>query len=137
MNNKNNNTTPYAGLLEGANPVMAVGSALLVLAFIVFTVADPEYADGIYTAAKNFIATDLGWYYIGIMSFFLFFLSGWCSAATVIFAWAVMMTNRSSVISPGFPCCLVLASELESCSGVLPNRFTTFKATRSSVMTRP
>lgn len=53
MNNKNNNTTPYAGLLAGANPVMAVGSALLVLAFIVFTVADPEYADGIYTAAKK------------------------------------------------------------------------------------
>ncbi|MBO9481857.1 BCCT family transporter [Salinisphaera sp. G21_0] len=73
MNNKNNNTTPYAGLLAGANPVMTIGSALLILAFIVFTVADPEYADGIYTAAKNFIASDLGWYYIGIMSFFLFF----------------------------------------------------------------
>ncbi|PJR06624.1 BCCT family transporter, partial [Sinorhizobium meliloti] len=45
--------------------------ALMVLAFILFTVADPEYAGGVYSAAKSFIARDLGWYYIGLMTFFL------------------------------------------------------------------
>ncbi|SDX72041.1 BCCT family transporter [Marinobacter mobilis] len=61
-----------SGLLAGTNPVMAVGSGLLVLAFVLFTVIDPDYANGVYSAIKNFIAADLGWYYIGFMSFVLF-----------------------------------------------------------------
>jgi choline/glycine/proline betaine transport protein len=61
------------GLLAGANPVMSIGSALLVMAFVLFTVLDPVYADSIYSAAKGFIASKLAWYYVGIMSFFLFF----------------------------------------------------------------
>ncbi|WP_461537032.1 BCCT family transporter [Spongorhabdus nitratireducens] len=70
---KNNNVTAASGMLAGASPVMALGSALLVLAFILFTVVDPVYADGIYNTAKNFIASDLGWYYVGLISFALFF----------------------------------------------------------------
>lgn len=65
--------TPKGGLLAEMNPVMSIGSALLVIAFVLFTVIDPVYADAIYTAAKGFIATKLAWYYVGIMSFFLFF----------------------------------------------------------------
>ena len=62
-----------AGLLAGANPIMAIGSAALVMAFIVFTIVDPVYADSLYSSAKSFIASDLSWYYVGLMSFFLFF----------------------------------------------------------------
>jgi len=60
------------GLFSGVNPVMAIGSSLLVIAFVAFTVIDPEYSGGLYSAAKGFIASDLAWYYIGLMSFFLF-----------------------------------------------------------------
>ncbi|NRA53611.1 MAG: BCCT family transporter [Gammaproteobacteria bacterium] len=51
---------------------MAVGSAILVIAFVLFTILDPKYADSIYSAAKAFIATDLAWYYVGIVNVFLF-----------------------------------------------------------------
>ncbi|MBY4678121.1 BCCT family transporter [Marinobacterium arenosum] len=60
------------GLFAGVNPVMVIGSAVLVIAFVLFTVTDPEYANTLYGAAKDFIASDLAWYYIGLMSFFLF-----------------------------------------------------------------
>ncbi len=63
---------PETGPFAGTHPIMAVGSGLLVMAFVLFTVIDPEYANSIYSAAKAYIASDLGWYYVGIMSAFLF-----------------------------------------------------------------
>ncbi|EAQ63472.1 transporter, BCCT family protein [Marinomonas sp. MED121] len=72
MNNKSY-VLPKAGLFAGAHPIIAVGSAVLVMAFVLFTVIDPAYASSIYSAAKGFIAAELAWYYIGLISFFLFF----------------------------------------------------------------
>lgn len=70
--------SPHSELAHRANPVMSIGAALLVSAFVLFTILSPEYADQIYGAAKSFIATKLAWYYIGLMSFFLF-LTVWLS----------------------------------------------------------
>lgn len=72
------NKLPASGLFAGASPIMSIGSALLVMAFVLFTVIQPEYAATVYGAAKDFIATNLAWYYIGLMSFFLF-LAVWLS----------------------------------------------------------
>ncbi len=72
MNNKNYQM-PEAGLFAGTHPIMAIGSGLLVMAFVLFTIINPEYANSVYSAAKAFIASDLDWYYVGLMSFFLFF----------------------------------------------------------------
>lgn len=72
------NKLPASGLFTGAHPVMSIGAALLVIAFVLFTVIDPEYADGVYGAAKSFISTNLAWYYIGLMSLYLF-LAIWLS----------------------------------------------------------
>ncbi|MCL1048299.1 BCCT family transporter [Shewanella abyssi] len=66
------NMNNSSGLFSGVNPVMAIGSALLVFAFVLFTIIDPAYADSIYSAAKSFIATDLAWYYVGLVNVFLF-----------------------------------------------------------------
>ncbi|WP_083200869.1 BCCT family transporter [Marinomonas spartinae] len=52
---------------------MAIGSAVLVLAFVVFTIANPTYASSVYNSAQSFIVTNFSWYYIGLMSFMLFF----------------------------------------------------------------
>lgn len=65
-----------SGLLARTNPVMAIGSGLLVLAFVLFTVVVPEYANSLYGNIKAFIATDLAWYYVGFMSLALM-LSIW------------------------------------------------------------
>lgn len=64
---------PESGLFAGVHPIMAVGSSLLVLSFVLFTLVDPEYASSVYGAAKAYIASDLAWYYVGIISAFLFF----------------------------------------------------------------
>ncbi len=72
MNNKNY-AMPESGLFAGTHPIMAVGSGVLVMAFVLFTIIDPEYANAVYSAAKGFIASELAWYYIGLISFFLFF----------------------------------------------------------------
>lgn len=64
---------PKKGLFSGTHPILAVGSALLVMAFVLFTVLDPTSANTLYSSANNFISSNLDWYYIGLMSFFLFF----------------------------------------------------------------
>lgn len=64
------------GWLTGTHPVMSIGSGLLVTAFVLFTVIDPEYANAVYSAAKGFIASNLAWYYVGLMSFVLFLVVG-------------------------------------------------------------
>jgi len=56
----------------GTHPVMSVDSGVLVLGFVLFTILVPELASNVYTAIKNFIATDLAWYYVGFMSCSLF-----------------------------------------------------------------
>ena len=66
------NMNDNSGFFAGVNPVMAIGSALLGIAFVLFTVMDPAYADSVYGAAKAFISTKLAWYYVGLVSFFLF-----------------------------------------------------------------
>ncbi|REG86936.1 BCCT family transporter [Marinomonas pollencensis] len=66
-------TLPKAGFLSGTNPVMAIGSAIIVTAFVLFTIINPSYANNVYSSAKSLIASELSWYYIGLMSFFLFF----------------------------------------------------------------
>jgi len=75
MNNKKDYICS-TGWLTGTSPVMSVGSGILVLAFVLFTVNDPEYANALYGAAKKFIAKELAWYYVGLVSVILFLVVG-------------------------------------------------------------
>ena len=59
------------GIFANTNPVMSIGSTVIIIAFVLFTIIAPVNANGIYEAAKRFIATDLAWYYVILMSFFL------------------------------------------------------------------
>ncbi|WP_206063576.1 BCCT family transporter [Oceanimonas sp. MB9] len=59
--------------MEHEHSVMVLGSALLVLSVVLFTSINPELANAIYSTAKDFIAEELAWYYIGLISFTLFF----------------------------------------------------------------
>ncbi|ANG64013.1 choline transporter [Marinobacterium aestuarii] len=67
---------PHSRAPAAGHPVMVVGAAVLVLAFVLFTVMNAEYAAALFNGAKSFIASDLAWYYIGVVSFCLF-LSVW------------------------------------------------------------
>jgi choline/glycine/proline betaine transport protein len=70
MNNQN--TTNDSGFFAGVNPIMAIGSTVLIVLFVAFTVYDPKYAGSIYNAAKAYIASDFAWYYVGLVCSFLF-----------------------------------------------------------------
>jgi choline/glycine/proline betaine transport protein len=61
------------GFWAGIHPVMAVGSALLVVMFVLFTIINPDYAGSVFNSARDFIATNLSWYYITLMNFYLLF----------------------------------------------------------------
>jgi choline/glycine/proline betaine transport protein len=72
----NNQLVSDTGIFEGTRPAMMVCSALMILAFVLFTVIAPESANAVYSAAKNFISTSLAWYYVGFISLLLIFC-GW------------------------------------------------------------
>lgn len=59
------------GIFANTHPVMSRGSAITIIAFVLFTIIAPAYANSIYAAAERFIATRLAWYYVVLMSFFL------------------------------------------------------------------
>lgn len=73
--NDQNLSTPEAirrtGAAAASNPIMVLGSGLLVMAFVLFTILNTDYANSLYEAAKSYIASNLGWYYIGLVSFCL------------------------------------------------------------------
>lgn len=57
--------------LTGANPIMSIGSALVVSMFVLFTLFNPDYAGSIYGSARDFISQNFDWYYIGLLNFFI------------------------------------------------------------------
>jgi choline-glycine betaine transporter len=44
---------------EGGHPVMVLGAAALVLAYVLITVMNDDYAASLLSAAKSIIATEL------------------------------------------------------------------------------
>ncbi|WP_261842278.1 BCCT family transporter [Aliamphritea ceti] len=77
MNNKNSNTgVAESGLFTGINPSMGILAKGMVVAFLVFTIMNVDYAGGVYADIKNWIQTTLNWYYVSLISVF-FFLSIW------------------------------------------------------------
>ncbi len=66
------NPSNSKGIFAGVNPVMAIGSSALAVLFVLYTVIVPEHANSVYSAAKGYIATNFAWYYVGLMSAFLF-----------------------------------------------------------------
>lgn len=56
--------TPSKGVFAGVDKTMAIASITMVLAFVLFSVLQPELANSIYQWVKQFIEQELGWYYI-------------------------------------------------------------------------
>ncbi|UTW08192.1 BCCT family transporter [Pseudomonas benzenivorans] len=74
MNNKCN--IARQGFLSGSNPSMAILSKLVVLAFLIFTIYDPEYAGSLYGGIKDAIQSTFDWLYVGLIGV-MFFLCIW------------------------------------------------------------
>ncbi len=56
-----------AGLMRGLHTGMGLAAKGMVVAFVVFTVLNVEFANGIYTAIRGWIEASLSWYYIIIV----------------------------------------------------------------------
>ena len=60
-----------SALFAGIHPMMAISSAALVAAFVLFTLISPQTADALYSSARDFIAAELSWYYIVLMNLYI------------------------------------------------------------------
>ena len=61
---KNKPKIARAGLWNGLHPGMGLAAKGMVIAFVVFTVLNVEFANGIYKAIRGWIEASLSWYYI-------------------------------------------------------------------------
>lgn len=57
-------TLAQHGLFKGMHKGMTLAAALLVLAFVVFTGSNPEFAGSLFGAARSWIESTFGWYYM-------------------------------------------------------------------------
>ena len=61
-----------AGVFKGLHGGMGLASKGMVVAFVVFTVLNVEFANGIYAAVRGWIEAALNWYYITALVVMLF-----------------------------------------------------------------
>ncbi|MCP4816159.1 MAG: BCCT family transporter, partial [Planctomycetaceae bacterium] len=56
------------------NATMGILSMVMILAFVVFTISDVEYAAGVFATGKDFIIGTLDWFYVLVVNLILFFV---------------------------------------------------------------
>ena len=61
-----------AGLMKGLHSGMGFAAKGMVIAFVVFTILNVEFASSIYTAIRDWVQVSLAWYYILIVVFLVF-----------------------------------------------------------------
>lgn len=62
----------YKGIWKGLHPGMGMAAKGMVIAFVVFTALNVEFANGIYSAVRGWIESALNWYYISAVTVMLF-----------------------------------------------------------------
>ena len=60
------------GIWKGLHPAMGIASKGMVLAFVVFTALNVEFANSIYSAIRGWIESALNWYYMSALVIMLF-----------------------------------------------------------------
>ena len=61
------------GMFAGIHKGMSIAAKAMILAFVLFTVLNVDFANGIYSDVKSWIQTTLNWYYVTVVSVVLFF----------------------------------------------------------------
>ncbi|MDE0057060.1 MAG: BCCT family transporter, partial [Defluviicoccus sp.] len=56
-----------SGLMQGLHSGMGLAAKGMVVAFVVFTILNVEFANGVYTAIRGWIEASLSWYYIVVV----------------------------------------------------------------------
>ena len=61
-----------SGIFKGLHSGMGIAAKGMVVAFVVFTALNVEFAGGIYSAVRGWIESALNWYYITTVAIMLF-----------------------------------------------------------------
>ena len=72
MNNERRIAVADSGFFTGLHGGMGVAAKGMVLAFVVFTALNVDFANSIYSAVRGWIEASLAWYYIAAVTFMLF-----------------------------------------------------------------
>ncbi len=72
--NQPDNIIAKSGFFAGMNATMGILSMVMILAFVVFTISDVEYAAGVFAVGKDFIIGTLDWFYVLVVNLILFFV---------------------------------------------------------------
>lgn len=64
------------GILSHINPTVFFGSALLILAFVIFGAAFPHTAEQLFSHIQSYIVDSFGWFYLLAVAAFLIFCVG-------------------------------------------------------------
>ncbi len=70
--NKRDALVADAGLMKGLHSGMGFAAKGMVIAFVVFTILNVEFANGIYTAIRGWVEASLAWYYILVVVVLVF-----------------------------------------------------------------
>ena len=76
------------GIMKGLHSGMGFAAKGMVLAFVVFTILNVEFANGIYSAIRGWVEATLSWYYILV-------------AMVIIFVCLLLLTSRFGSIRLG------------------------------------
>ncbi len=103
------------------NPVFAI-SGLMTVVFVIFTLAFPEFATGMFTTAMNWVTVRFDWLFILASNIFLVFAVAIALSPYGKVRLGGADSKPTSRYWHGFPCCLRRAWASGSCSGASVNQ---------------
>ena len=68
-NDRRSELVAKTGLFTGLHPGMGIAAKGMVIAFVVFTILNVDFAGGVYGTVRGWIESGLSWYYISAVTF--------------------------------------------------------------------
>ncbi len=72
MSDKSSQHVAAEGLWKGLHPGMGIASKGMIVAFVVFTALNVDFANSVYSAVRGWIESALNWYYVSALVVMLF-----------------------------------------------------------------
>ena len=72
--NQKSGLVASSGIFKGMNPLMGIASMVMILGFVAYTISDVEASGAVFAAGKDFIIGTMGWFYVIVVNFVLFFV---------------------------------------------------------------
>jgi choline/glycine/proline betaine transport protein len=67
-NSRHADMVAKSGILTGLHPGMGIAAKVMVVAFVLFTILNVEFANNVYSTIRDWIQSGLSWYYISAVT---------------------------------------------------------------------